>query len=227
MDNLIEFNGHHIEWLKKPIKNIHLRVYPPDGRITLSTPKRMSKVQLHQYLSDRQEWLHKAVIRMRKDDPCPNFETGSRIWYLGKPFKLIRTQEPGPVTIKKIDDHTLHLNAMTLQDAKTCLNTWYHEAFLALIPALVTKWQTITGKTITNLSIKPMKTRWGSCNILTKRISLNLHLIEKDLNIIEYVLVHEFVHLFEIKHNQRFYQYMERFLPNWQAMDRKMKEKSM
>ena len=104
---------------------------------------------------------------------------------------------------------------MALSEQKHFLQQWYRQQMHRLLPELIKKWSMIVGVTIAEYRVKCMKTRWGSCNPLAKRICLNLNLIHKPLGCLEYVIVHELVHLYEPKHNQRFYAFMDHFMPSW------------
>lgn len=97
---------------------------------------------------------------------------------------------------------------------------WYRRNIKKEIPQLLEKWQKIIGVTASDWGVKNMKTRWGTCNIEDKRIWLNLQLVKKPFECLEYVMVHELVHLLEKNHNKIFISYMDEFLPNW----RKIKE---
>ena len=103
----------------------------------------------------------------------------------------------------------------TIDNKEKLLNQWYRTQLNQRIPALLDKWQPVIGKKVSEWDIKKMKTRWGSCNIVKKRIWLNLELAKKPPECLEYVFVHEMVHLLEPYHNARFKGFMDKFLPQW------------
>lgn len=107
------------------------------------------------------------------------------------------------------------LRSYALEDRTQFLQNWYRKQMQLLLPALIQKWEPIIGVSVQAWGIKSMKTRWGSCNVVAKRIWLNLNLIKKPLVCLEYVLVHEMVHLLEANHSKRFYAHMNRLMPQW------------
>jgi predicted metal-dependent hydrolase len=111
-------------------------------------------------------------------------------------------------------DVYIHENT-TREQRRKVLTEWYRRQLKQLLPALIEKWQPIIDVEVKAWGVKQMKTRWGTCNIPAQRIWLNLELIKKPLNCLEYVVVHEMVHLLERHHNARFKAYMDEFLPHW------------
>ncbi|NLY36323.1 MAG: M48 family metallopeptidase, partial [Tissierellia bacterium] len=114
----------------------------------------------------------------------------------------------------------------TREKRERVVREWYREELKKLIPEYVKKWESIMDVSVREWRIKLMKTRWGTCNIQAKRIWLNLELAKKNPRCLEYVVVHEMVHLFERKHNDRFKAYMDKFLPNWRGIRDELNEKS-
>lgn len=115
----------------------------------------------------------------------------------------------------------LYLYARAKSDAlayEKILSRWYAQQLLLVVPPLFEKWQHIIGVKMQDWTIKKMKTCWGTCNTQTKRICLNLELIKKPLICLEYIMVHELVHLLERGHNRRFYGFMDQFMPNWREV---------
>ena len=100
-------------------------------------------------------------------------------------------------------------------ERQRALSNWYRQELKALIPPLLARWQPVLGVQAAEWGVRSMKTRWGSCNIRARRIWLSLELARKPVECLEYVVVHELVHLLERGHNQRFYAYLDRFLPTW------------
>jgi len=216
---IFEIDGIEVEVLKKPIKSVNLRIYPPDGLVKLSVPLRYSNKLIGQLLTDKCDWirLHRNRILSQPSLKEPSLQTGSTIPYLGNDYFLLVTEHNGPSHVK-IDRKVIHCYApidATDKYKQLLLDRWYKQSMSDLLPDLINKWEKKIGVKTEEWGIKKMKTRWGSCNTRAHRIWLNLNLIKKPLSCLEYVLVHELVHLLEASHNQRFYSLMTRFMPDW------------
>lgn len=215
----IEIDGITIEIHRKAIKNMHLRIYPPDGRVRVSAPMRLSLKYIRHQLEAKREWLHTQRARLQSLPVvvAPTLNTGEQHYFLGQPYALNIIENQGPPKVV-LRDNALFLNAKSGASSiekMALLKRWYQLQMHSLIPDLIKKWQPIMGVSVADWGVKSMKTRWGSCNTRARRIWLNLVLIEKPILCLEYVLVHEMVHLLEASHNARFYQLMDRFMPEW------------
>ncbi len=145
--------------------------------------------------------------------------SGESHYFLGRRYRLNVTERNGPnrVTLNGTSELTMQLRPGTDRDRREqLLNAWYRRRMKELVPDLIAKWQPIIGVEVADWGIKKMKTRWGSCNTRDNRVWLNLELAKKSLNCIEYVLVHEMVHLLERNHSEHFKALMDKFLPQWQ-----------
>ncbi|KTD32607.1 zinc metalloprotease [Legionella moravica] len=216
---IIEIDGISIEILKKPIKNLNLRIYPPDGLVKVSAPLRFSDRLIRQHLQEKSEWIRiqRDRIRQRSSYTEENLQTGSTIPFQGKNYLLIIEEHHGPKTIQ-VNGELIHLYTQpqpTLTQIKIMLDSWYRKEMEAIVPGLIKHWEAIIQVQSNEWGIKKMKTRWGSCNTRARRIWLNLNLMKKPLVCLEYVLVHELVHLLEASHNKRFYALMTQFMPQW------------
>lgn len=216
----IEIDGITIEILRKPIKNMHLRIYPPDGRVRVSAPLRLSLKHIRHQLEAKREWLHVQRARLQALPAIsePTMQTGETHHFLGQAYTLTLLEgDPSKISLK---DNLLLLPTTTHStsaEKQASLKLWYQAQMRALVPGLVEKWQAHIGVSISGWGAKTMKTRWGSCNTRTRRIWLNLALIQKPIICLEYVLVHELVHLHEASHNARFYHLMDTFMPEWRT----------
>lgn len=220
-DDRIDIDGISIEILRKPIKNMHLRIYPPDGQVRVSAPLRLSIRQIRNQLEAKREWIHKQRTRVQQlpDIVAPTLATGESHYFLGRAYMLTIVESVRP-TLVTIKNNLLLINIKpnaTAIEKRAFLNQWYKTQMLSLLPDLIRKWQPVIGVEVATWGVRTMKTRWGSCNIRTRRIWLNLALIKKPILCLEYVLVHEMVHLHEPSHNARFYQLMDKFMPEWRT----------
>lgn len=220
---IIEFDGIVIEVVKKPIKNMILRIYPPDGALKISAPLHYKEQVIREFLQKKSDWITKQRNRMTEHliEKEPILNTGSTVFFKGEQHLLIVHEHSGPPHIlchERFIYCYLPPNPPQIQ-INNLLDRWYKEEMTSILPTLLDKWESIIGVAVTQWGIKKMKTRWGSCNPRARRIWLNSNLIKKPISCLEYVLVHELVHLLEASHNQRFYQLMDRFMPQWRDYD--------
>lgn len=214
-------SGISVQVVRKPIKNLHLSVYPPDGRVRVAVPLQMTDDNIRLAVISRLSWIKKHQARFQAQPRQSEREmvTGESHYVFGKRYRLEVIERRGchEVAIKNNSTLQLFVNSGTsTQNRGLVLNEWYRDQLKAQIPDLLNHWQSAIGKQAADWGIKKMKTRWGSCNIAQRRIWLNLELAKKPVECLEYVLVHELVHLLERHHNDRFHAYMDKYLPQWQ-----------
>jgi len=209
-----------IDVVKKDIKHIHLGVYPPDGNIRIAAPLKVDDDRVRLFAISKLPWIKKqqAKFQAQNRQSPREFVSGESHYFQGRRYLLnvIYHRSPPKVIIKNNTNIDLFVREnSTLEQRKKVMTEWYRQQLKEQIPTLLNKWQSITGITINNWGIKQMKTKWGSCNITDKRIWLNLELAKKPQRCLEYVIVHELVHLLERNHNERFTAYMDKFMPQW------------
>lgn len=222
--HLIEIDGIPIEIIRKPIKNLHVRIYPPDGAVRVTAPLRLSLEHIQQQLHNKRTWLHRQRMRLKALPLTtePSMHSGELHYFLGQPYPLSVVENTNRNHIV-FDEHQFLLHTKlhaTLDEKLNSLKKWYQAQMEQIVPPLIDQWQPLLGVNVLEWGTKSMKTRWGSCNIQKQRIWLNLVLIKKPLGCLEYVLVHEMVHLLEPSHNARFHQLMDRFLPDWRIQQK-------
>lgn len=216
----IDLDGLCIELHRKHIKNINLRINA-QGIIKLSAPVNCAISHIEQFLLEKKAWifLHRERLLSTKNAITPCFENGAVHDYQGLQYILKLHEQPARTSVV-IDDTHLHCFIQKNSSAaqiKLVLQRWYRCQMKNLLPSLIQKWEPIIGVEVQTWGIKVMKTRWGSCQPQSRRIWLNLNLIQKPLVCLEYVLVHEMVHVLEASHNKRFYALMTQFMPQWQS----------
>ncbi|NLV88176.1 MAG: M48 family metallopeptidase [Tissierellia bacterium] len=223
MEKLI-INDIEIELAKKKIKNLHLSVHPPDGRVRISAPQHMDIDSIRLFAISKLSWIRKQQKKFINQERQPEREyvSGESHYFLGQRYLLnviYTNKRKQGVEIKNKKYIDLYVRENTPKYLRERLMTeWYRKELRELIPPLIAKWEPILGVRVNEFGIKKMKTRWGSCNPEVKRIWLNLELAKKSPTCIEYVLVHEMAHLLERSHNETFVAYMDKFLPNWRAI---------
>lgn len=215
----IELGDIKIEVEQKDIKNIHLSVYPPNGVVRISAPNRMELDTIRVFALNKLQWIReqqKEFNNQERETPR-EYLTKESHYFLGKRYLLnVITKNQPPKVVLKHDTIELYVRPnSSVEKREEVLDEWYREELRAIAAEKIAKWEKVIGVEANAFSIRKMKTKWGSCNTDTKRILLNLELAKKPLECIEYIVVHELVHLLERSHNQVFVAYMDKFLPKW------------
>jgi predicted metal-dependent hydrolase len=209
-----------VEVVKKAIKNIHLSVYPPNGRVRIAAPVKMEEESIRLFAISRLNWIkkqRKEVLGQEREAPR-DYVTGETHYYKGATYLLevIERDSPPGVVLRNKKYMVLYVRpGATAEKREQVLKDWYRRQMKAEIPALLQKWEARISVKAADWGIKQMRTKWGSCNIEAERIWLNLELAKKPAVCLEYIIVHELVHLLERNHNARFIALMDRFMPNW------------
>lgn len=209
-----------IQIVRKPIKNLHLGVYPPEGRVRVAAPEHITDENVRLAVINKLGWIRKQQASFENQPRQSQREmvTGESVYLWGQRYRLEVVERYGKHALKKKSGSKLQLTVRPgtgRRNREKVLNSHYREELKAKIPALLDKWQPVIGVRASGWGVKKMKTKWGSCNIEAKRIWLNLELAKKRPECLEYILVHELVHLLERHHNEVFLAYMDRFMPNW------------
>ena len=223
---IIMINNIPIELERKRIKNMYLRILPPDGRIHISAPMKMSEDEIRRFILSKEEWIRKHQLQIEKRHSNDNLEyiTGEQLSIWGEPYRLVLKEGSSRNSVKVVGEEVI-LSCKAGSDTKQrehMMKQWYRKALEQEIPFLLARWEKNIGVKSYSWNIRDMKTRWGTCNIRTKNICLNLQLAKKPPSCLEYVVVHELVHLLERSHNHRFKAYMDLFLPNWRMIKREL-----
>lgn len=212
-----------IQVIRKDIKNLHLGVYPPTGRVRIAAPLRVDDDAVRLFAISKLAWIRKQQIRFREQERQTKREyiSGESHYYNGRRYILKLIPAPPPIPAHVEIHSKKYLFLYTPQDStrekrERIMSQWYRNRLKEQIPALLEKWQSITGIQVSSWGIKVMKTKWGSCNAGERRIWFNLELVKKPSHCIEYILVHEMVHIIERRHNEKFREYLDRFMPQWQ-----------
>lgn len=216
----IELGNISIDVEQKNIKNIHLSVYPPLGKkVKISAPQRMDLDTIRVFAISKLSWIKKQQERFKNQDrETPReYLTRESHYFKGKRYLLkVIEHEAKPKIILKQNEIELYLRQnTTIKKRQQILNEWYRAELKKIVPKMIKKWEQKIGVKCHEFGIKKMRTKWGTCNIEAKRIWLNLELAKKPTECLEYVIVHELVHLLERKHNNRFIAFMDEFMPKW------------
>ncbi len=216
----ITVSGIAVQVVRKDIKNLHLAVYPPDGHVRVAVPRHVSDDNVRLAVVQKLTWIKKQKQEFL-DQPRQSereYISGECHYFFGKRCRLELIERNSAPEIKLLKSGKLKLFVRpeaSVESKEKVLNAWYREELKKVIPELLDKWQPIIGKRADAWGVKKMKTKWGSCNIEQRRIWLNLELAKKPPECLEYILVHELIHLHERHHNQRFKELLDQFLPQW------------
>jgi predicted metal-dependent hydrolase len=209
-----------VQVVRKPIKNLHLGVYPPDGQVRVSAPEHLTDDNIRLSVISRLGWIRKqqSAFQAQPRQSEREMVSGESHYLFGQRYRLEVIDRRGrhEVVVKNNSTLQLFVNPGTTQKNRDrVLKEWYRQQIKDRIPALLAHWQPILGHQVSAWGVKKMKTKWGSCNIQQRRIWLNLELAKKSPECLEYVVVHELVHLSERHHNDHFKDLMDKYLPSW------------
>lgn len=216
----MEVRGLPIEVVRKDIKNLHVGVYPPSGRVRVAAPLRLDDDTVRLAVISRLGWIRQQQAHFEHQDRQSQRElaTGESHYFQGRRYRLGVIEHRGPPFVCLRTNTTMEMHVRpeaTRDDRDAVLRRWYREQLQTVALPLVTKWERKVGVEVSEVRIKKMKTRWGSCNATARRIWLNLELAKKPAPCLEYILVHEMIHILERHHNERFRQLMDTLMPTW------------
>lgn len=216
----IELGGIFLDVIKKDIKNIHLSVYPPTGKVRISAPLRMTLDTIRLFAISKLGWIKRQQKKLReqeRESPREYLDRESHyVW--GKRFLLkVVTEDAAPSV--QMQHATLLLRIRPGADNQTkeaVVAGWYRQLLKNALPPLIKAWETRLSVTVNGFFVQQMKTKWGSCNLTARTIRLNTELAKKPRECLDYVVLHEMVHLIATTHNARFVAVMDQFMPKWQ-----------
>ena len=218
---MLNISGIPIEVCKKDIKNMHLYVKPPNGNVMVSAPLSMSDEAIERFVRTKTSWIKKQVAKFDNQPRQSEREyvSGETLYVWGKQYylqtkygnknSLVLSGDKAVLTVRK---------ESTAEQRENFVREWYRELLKAEIARLLPKWEKMTGLKATGWQTKYMNTRWGTCNTKTGRIWLNLQLAKKTPECLEYVILHELVHLVEKSHNKQFVSLMDKYMLMWREV---------
>ena len=195
-------------------------VYPPSGRVRVAAPLRINDEAVRLAVISRLAWIRRQRHHFTSQERQSQreFVTGESHYFQGRRYRLSVIEREGPALVHLANNRTIQLFIApeTNDDTREAMiQQWYRRSLQKQIPQLLGKWEAKVGVTVAEVRIRRMKTRWGSCNADASRIWLNLELAKKSPACLEYILVHEMVHLLERRHNERFRLLMDGVMPSW------------
>jgi hypothetical protein len=219
----ITVNDLNVDVVRKRIKNMYLTVHPPDGRVRVSVPLRFNDEAVRMAVVSKIPWIRKQQRKLAgQERQSPReFVSGESHYFRGNQYLLRVVSHDAPPKVAISEKTTIDMFVRTGSDAakrERVMLGWYRKQLKNIVPPLIIKWEEIIGVEIAEWRIKRMKTRWGTCNIQARRIWLNLELAKWPIHCLEYIIVHEMVHLLERLHNDQFVAHMDRFMPQWRLV---------
>ena len=211
-----------VDVVRKDIKNVHLAVYPPGGRVRIAAPRRLSDDAIRLAVVTRLGWIRRQQLVYAGQERQSEREmvSGESHFVQGRRYRLrvIESEEKPHARIWSTRTLDLVVSPGSSRDVRaSVLDRWYRARLREEAQTLIEKWQPIVGVRVARWGIRKMRTRWGSCHESNGHILLNLELAKKDRDCLEYIVVHELVHLLEREHNDRFRALMDRFMPAWRS----------
>jgi len=211
-----------VEVVRKDIKNLHLAVYPPTGRVRIATPLKIDDEAVRLFGVSKLSWIrkHQKNFKAQERQTKRKYVSGESHYFRGRRYllNLIEENFKPKVVIKNKKYIDLYLRPKSkLEKRESVVREWYREQLKEQVPGLIDKWKKVTGIKVDDWGVKRMKAKWGTCNISKRRIWLNLELAKKPEHCIEYIILHEMMHLKERKHNDRYVALMDKYMPRWRA----------
>jgi predicted metal-dependent hydrolase len=222
-DAQIVVGGLKVDVVRKPIKNLHLGVYPPHGRVRVAAPLAVSEDAVRLAIVTRMGWIkrQRAKFEAQPRQSERSYVTGESHYFLGQRYRLnlVEGARVGHVHVRNSRSLDLHVRTNSDQASRErVFMTWYREELRSRLAPLVEKWAAVMEIQMPAWGIKKMKTKWGTCNTEARRIWLNLELIKKPPQCLEYIVVHELAHFFERSHSDRFVSTMDKAMPTWRLV---------
>lgn len=205
-----------VKIIRKTVKNLILKIRP-NGDIEIVAPKKVSEIYIKEFLERKKSWIEKKLFEIaKKQKNNISYSNGDKIFYLGKEYNFFLEKSENDYI--KMENSSITLFTKFPDDfqmKKEIINSWYREEGKKVFIPVLKKYLILTGKKIEKVTIKTLKSNWGSCNYKKGYINLNSEMMKRDIKFIEYVILHEIAHLEHPNHSRKFYEYIEKFMPDW------------
>ncbi len=228
MTETIQIGNLSIQVTRKDIKNVHLSVHPPDGKVTLAAPQSTRLEVARAYAISKLRWIRAQQSKLKnqaRETPRQYIERESHyLW--GRRYLMTLRETSGRAGVT-LDHKRLTLNLRPGSGKVTrerLVHEWHKRQLRKVLPALIAKWEKKLNVHVNRYFLQRMKTKWGSCNPKSGHIRLNTELVKKPKDLLEYVLVHEMAHLIEPTHNERFFEILTRHYSGWKEAREELNE---
>lgn len=219
MQDILDLGELHAEVIRKAIKHVHLSVLPPVGKVRVAAPQSMPLETIRLFVISKLPWIRtqQRKLQAQERETLREFLNKESHYLWGKRYLLELSFAEAAPTVS-LTPRKLKLQVRPGADAAQCdevLDAWYRQQIRDALPALLAKWEPLLGVKTSRVFVQRMKTKWGSCTPEAGYIRLNTDLAKKPPECLEYIVVHELVHLIEPTHNERFSALMDLYLPHW------------
>lgn len=211
-----ELENISVEIKRKKIKNIIFKI-KDEGILAISIPWNVSYEYVEKLLAIRKDWILENIKKLKKiSDGKIKYETGDILNIFDAKVSLVVEKSDENIIYNENGKLYLLLNEVDDREyRKKMVDFWYREQGKIILNKMLEEWLLITGKFVNKLTIKTLKRNWGSCEVGKKNINLNSELLKQDRRFVEYVILHEIAHLEHPNHSKDFYNYIEKFMPDW------------
>lgn len=231
MSKRLQLGDIAVDVVLKNIKNIHLSVHPPLGQVRISAPRRIGLDALRLFAISKLDWIRRQQRKLREQErETPRDDLDQQSLFVWGQRYALAIEESDTAPTVELQPQRLVLRVRPGTDAARCeaiMTAWYREQLQRAVLALIARWEPVLGVRVKEFSIRRMKTRWGSCTPKTGCIRINAELAKKPPECLEYLIVHEMVHLLEASHNARFKALMDQFLPDWRRRKEVLNQSSL
>ena len=226
MRDTLELPGLQVEVVRKAVRLVHLSVLPPAGHVRVAAPERVPLETIRLFVIDKLAWIRsrQSQLRAQARDTPRTYDTKESHWVWGRRRLLVRHTGVGPSRVE-LTPRRLHVHlreGASVAQAQALLQAWHRQQVQAATARLLAHWQARLGVQVQRVYVQRMKTRWGSCNPLGHSIRLNSELARKPPECLEYIVVHELLHLLEPSHNARFRALLDQHLPGWAQLRQRL-----
>lgn len=219
MTEVLTLGDVSVDVVKKDIKNIHLSVYPPTGRVRISAPLRMSTDTIRAFAIGKLGWIkqHQRKIKAQpREAPREYLDRESHFVWGKRHMLLLEEVDGAPEAFVKHNKLVLRVRPGTSKERREeLLDAWYRQQVNEALPSLICKWESILNVQVERTYVQRMKTKWGGCNPVKRTLRFNSELAKKPAECLEYIVVHEMMHLLEPTHNARFIGLLDLHMPKW------------
>lgn len=221
MPTQVQLGAIAVDVVRKEIKNVHLSVYPPTGRVRIAAPSRLSLDTIRVFAISKLPWIRRhqqKLLEQERETPREFLDRESHyVWGRRHLLTVIESDQPASVDVSHCRIFLRVRPGTDRAKRQAIVDEWYREQVKKAAPPLIAKWGRLMNVKVERFFVQRMKTKWGSCNPYARNVRLNTDLAKKPRECLEYIVVHEMVHLLESTHNARFLALMDQFVPKWQS----------
>ena len=227
---MLNISGIPVEINKKNIKNMRLYVKPPNGDVMVSAPLEMTNDTIERFVLSKVSWIKKQIAKFynQQQQSERGYLSGETLYVWGNQYNLqVKTGKKNTVSLSGDTAILTTRRKSTAEQRKKIVNEWYRELLIAEIEQLLPKWEKRTNLKITSWQTRNMTSRWGSCKPKTGKILFNIQLAKKPPECLEYIILHELLHLVEKRHNEKFKMLLGKFMPTWKKVKKLLNNQTL